>query len=318
MTTSFGDGPVAVSGPGMEVVRTGPQALVQDLGRPGHAALGVGRSGAADRQSLRAANGLLGNPDHLAAVECVLGGLVVRFDADLAVAVAGAPAPVTVDGEPAPHGTTIEVRCGQTVKLGVPGRGVRSYLAVAGGIDVPPVLGSRSTDTLSGIGPPPLARGDRLPIGAVPDGRVRADFVLPGWPTFATVQPVRAILGPRADWFVRPADLGLGEWVVTPDSNRVGIRLDRPAGTDPAHAPALGRAGDAELPSEGVALGSVQVPPGGRPVLFLPDHPVTGGYPVIAVVIGADVDLAAQARPGQRIRFVLIPSPVGPQGSASA
>jgi allophanate hydrolase subunit 2 len=134
------------------------------------------------------------------------------------------------------------------------------------------------------------------------------------------VLTLRAILGPRDDWFTAPTDLGVGDWVVSPRSNRVGLRLDRPApgendsaapvrdGAAAQQPPELRRKDSRELPSEGVVLGAVQVPPSGQPVLFLADHPVTGGYPVIAVVLDNDIDLAAQARPGQRLRFRLEPS----------
>nr|WP_275889532.1 biotin-dependent carboxyltransferase family protein [Nakamurella flavida] len=278
-------------------MRTGPLALLQDTGRTGHAADGVGRSGAADRASAARANALLGNDSGAAVLECTLGGLQVRAETDLVVAVAGAPAPVEVDKEPVPHATRFDLRAGQTLRMRAPRTGLRTYLAVAGGFAVPAVLGSRSTDTLSGIGPPPVAAGDVLPVGAsdepppstVPDAEIPADGPV----------TLRVRFGPRDDWFTDPSALTTGEWTVSPRSNRVGLRLQR---TDP-DAPGLIRAVEGELPSEGMALGSVQIPPGGEPVLFLADHPLTGGYPVVAVVLDADVDRAAQLRPGQRLAF---------------
>ena len=173
--------------------------------------------------------------------------------------------------------------------------------------------GSRSTDTLSGIGPDPLAAGEVVPIGAAPDPMLRVDPA--GAAASASgmhsrsdatdpMVTLRASLGPRDDWFVDSGDLMTGEWVVQPDSNRVGLRLDRAD-----EHPLLRRRRADELPSEGMPLGAVQIPPGGRPVLFLADHPVTGGYPVVAVVQDADVDAAAQLRPGQRLRFVLADAP---------
>ncbi|MET0864511.1 MAG: biotin-dependent carboxyltransferase family protein [Nakamurella sp.] len=287
---------------GMEIVRPGPLSLIEDLGRPGLASSGVGRSGAADRGSFLLANRMLGNPDDAAAIECTLGGLVVRARGEIEVLVTGAPAPAKVDGTPVEHGVRIPLQSGQELRLGVPRTGLRSYLAARGGIDVPSVLGSRSTDTLSGLGPAPLRAGDLLPIGRQPESEPADELTLPA----AEPQNPLALsvdLGPRDDWFVRPDDLLVGEWLVSPNSNRVGLRLDRPDPVD--DQPALRRQDDTELPSEGVALGSIQVPPSGQPVLFLADHPVTGGYPVLAVVRGTDVDLAAQARPGQRLRFVL-------------
>ena len=293
----------AVTG-AFEVLRPGPLSLLQDLGRNTLASVGVGRSGAADRSSYLAANRLLGNDDNAAAIECVLGGLVLRAVADVRVAVTGAPAPIAVDGEGVRSAGAIKLAAGQVIKLGASRVGLRSYLAVQGGFHVPAVLGSRSTDTLSGLGPKPLRRGDLLRVetatSAVKVVGARQDRVtVPD----QGVVTLRAVLGPRDDWFAAAADLAVGEWVVSPNSNRVGIRLDRPPGRPTPDAPALRRSDSRELPSEGLALGSVQVPPSGQPVLFLADHPVTGGYPVIAVVLQEDVDLAAQVRPGQRIRF---------------
>jgi biotin-dependent carboxylase-like uncharacterized protein len=168
-------------------------------------------------------------------------------------------------------------------------RGVRSYLAVRGGVTVPPVLGSRSTDTLSGIGPAPLRAGDRIPVGTSGGDVVGASAAEPAP---RTVLPVR--LGPRDDWFTPAARAALlaATWTVRPESDRVGVRLD---------GPVLARARPGELPSEPTLPGAVQVPPDGRPIVFGPDAPVTGGYPVIAVV--TDLDPAAQLRPGASVRF---------------
>jgi len=313
----------------LEVIRTGPLSLIEDLGRAGYAALGVGLSGAADRSSYAAANALLGNDVGAAAVECLLGGLSVTAVGELSIAVTGAPAPITIDGGPADHAARLEVADGQVVKLGTPKTGLRSYLAVAGGIVVPEVLGSRSRDTLSGIGPEPLRRGDSLPIGIAPrpgpgsavgstaPARSASSAADSSAARSANeIVTLRAMLGPRANWFSNPGDLASIEWIVSPQSNRVGLRLDRvepgsPPGSVPSEVAAgeraLRRKDSRELASEGLALGSVQVPPSGQPVLFLADHPVTGGYPVVAVVLDADVDQAAQFRPGQHLRFELIP-----------
>ncbi|WP_374454513.1 biotin-dependent carboxyltransferase family protein [Nocardioides sp.] len=279
----------------LDVVATGPLATVQDLGRPGLAALGVGRSGAADTDSMALANRLVGNAPGTSCVEVTFGGLEVRAHGGLTVALAGAPCPMAVDGrEVAPY-AVVWVPDGATLRLGTPTSGLRSYLAVRGGIDVTPVLDSRSTDTLSGVGPPPLEPGRRLRVG-------RARRPLPGVDLAPVRVPdsgdvwLRVARGPRDDWFTEAAyDALLGSpYEVTAESNRVGMRL---AG------PALERARDDELPSEGMVPGALQVPPSGQPTLFLADHPVTGGYPVIAVVVRADLGLAAQARPGQHIRF---------------
>ena len=173
------------------------------------------------------------------------------------------------------------------------------------------MLGSRSSDTLSGLGPAPLAKADELPIGpdicdAEPDAVIDRPTTVVG----EQITELRVIFGPRDDWFDNAADLAAGQWQVSPHSNRVGLRLDRATDSgqpDDGQPPALRRKQNHELPSEGLALGAIQVPPSGQPVLFLADHPITGGYPVIAVVIDDDIDAAAQLRPGQRVRFVTVP-----------
>jgi biotin-dependent carboxylase-like uncharacterized protein len=222
--------------------------------------------------------------------------LVLRADQHLTVAVTGAPAPASVDGTPVGHASVLELTAGQTLRLGMATTGLRSYVAVRGGIDVPLVLGSRSHDTLSGIGPAPLGSGDQLPVGPAPQTIPIVDFAPVADPSREIIE-VRAVLGPRDDWFADAAVLFEGEWVISADSDRIGARLDRRAG------PILERSVHRELPTEGMALGSIQVPPSGQPVVFLADHPITGGYPVVAVVIDADVDTTAQARPGQTLRF---------------
>ncbi len=279
----------------VEVIQAGPLATVQDLGRPGLGNLGVGGSGAVDPCSLRLANRLLGNPEGTAAIEITFGGLEVRAHGDLLVALTGAPCPVLVDDRPEPANSVVQVPAGATLRIGVPSSGLRSYLAVRGGVDVAPVLGSRATDLLSGIGPEPLAPGTVLPIGPTPGTELLVDHAALRAPTDGDVE-LRVVWGPRVDWFTDEAREALlaAPYVVTGESNRVGMRLD---------GSALERSREGELPSEGMVCGALQVPPSGQPTLFLNDHPVTGGYPVIAVVLSADLPLAAQARPGQRLRF---------------
>ena len=277
---------------GLEVLDPGPLTTVQDLGRPGLASYGVGPSGAADRSNAARANALVRNPPSAALLEVTLGGLRLVARAAAEVALAGAPVTLSVAGVEVGADSVVRLAAGTTLRLGRPSAGVRTYLAVRGGVDVPPVLGSRSTDLLSGLGPAPLRRGDVVPVGdlAPVDGAVPPARVVDG----AVVLPL--LPGPRLELFAADtfARLLAAPYVVTPDSNRVALRLDG--------AP-LHRDGAGELASEGVVRGAVQVPPGGRPVLFLADHPVTGGYPVVAVVPDAATDLAAQARPGSRITF---------------
>ncbi|WP_410627219.1 biotin-dependent carboxyltransferase family protein [Amycolatopsis sp. cmx-8-4] len=279
----------------MEVVSPGPYALVEDLGRPGYAHLGVAPSGALDTASLRLANRLVGNPEHLAGIEALLGGLSVRFTASATVAVTGPSVPVEVDGRSFGSHAPVFVGAGQTLVLGTPGAGLRCYLAVSGGIDVEEVLGSRSRDVLSGIGPSPLRSGDVLPLGPARGVPAGADVVAPAAAPASLVIPVTS--GPRHDWLESPAEGLSAWWTVTSESNRVGLRLD---GTPLRRAAAFA---EAELPSEGVVTGAIQVPPSGLPVVFLADHPTTGGYPVAAVVRTAGLSALAQARPGTRVRF---------------
>ena len=281
----------------LTVIEPGLRSLVQDSGRRGWAHLGVGRSGAADRPAMALANRLVGNEQGAAVVEVTNGGLELWFDASTWVAVTGAPLSVRVGARARWTHEPIAVDAGDVVRLGVPQRGLRSYLAVRGGLLVDPVLGSRSTDLMSGLGPSPLRPGDVLPVGLshgpVPVADVVASAMLAA-PDEDVVLPVQC--GPRAEWFEPEAvDLLLGErFEVTADSDRIGVRL---AG------PALPRRIQRELASEGVVEGSVQAPPGGRLTLFGPDHPVTGGYPVIAVVPSRALAPVAQLRPGQGVRF---------------
>jgi biotin-dependent carboxylase-like uncharacterized protein len=278
----------------IEVVRPGALTTVQDLGRPGLAHLGVGRSGAADLESLRLANRLVGNAEGAACLEITFGNFEARFDRAATVALTGAPCPVTVSGrEKFMHGPIHLIRTDR-LSVGVPTAGVRTYLAVRGGIAVEPVLGARSTDVLSGVGPQPVAAGMRLPVGDdAPD--VPCVDVAPVPPIPAEIV-LRVLPGPRDDWFTPAAltTLTSQPYRVSPHSNRVGIRLT---------GPTLDRARRGELASEGMVSGAVQVPPDGEPVVFLADHPVTGGYPIIAVLTEPDICLAAQARPGQVVRF---------------
>ncbi len=298
----------------LEVISTGLPILVQDDGRCGLAAVGVGRSGAADRASFARANALVANPAGTPALELTLANARLRVRGHLELALTGAAAAITLDGQPVAHATAFTARHGQLLELGVPKTGLRSYLAVRGGVAATSVLGSCSTDVLAGLGPAPLAAGDRVAVAEVspPVDSAHADSA-PANPAPASAAPARAtleatrissadlqlrvVLGPRHDWLANPEDLFTETWTVSSDSDRVGVRLEGPALE--RHPTLVG----AELPSEGVVRGAIQVPSGGTPVLFGADHPVTGGYPVVAVLTEASADQVAQARPGQRVRF---------------
>lgn len=279
----------------LQILRTGPLAVVQDLGRAGLAEVGVGRSGAADRRSHRLANRLVANPDDRATVEVTFGGLSARVrGGDVDVAVTGADTNPTANGMMFGTNSIQHVRDGQVITLGAPQAGLRTYLAVRGGICVTPVLGSRSYDVLSAIGPSPLQAGDELPVGDHTDHYPELDQA----PVAAiTGNPVELLVipGPRDDWFIDPDVLVHTDWVASDRSDRVGMRL--------LGRPMQYRYPDRQLPSEGTTRGAIQVPPNGLPVILGPDHPVTGGYPVAGVVIDEDIDKLAQVRPGQRVRL---------------
>lgn len=292
------------SGAYLQILSPGLHSVLQDTGRIGQTGQGVSRSGALDLGALRAANRAVGNRSDMACVETVLGGLRFTCHGHAVIAVTGAQAPVTLTSAsglqwPVDNYQPIELAPGDTVTLGAPSAGLRSYLAIRGGFDVTPVLGSLSTDTLAQVGPPALAAGDHLgftpPTGGTSVSLSEAPaFALPKTADTVTLD---VLMGPRSDWFTADAieRLSSQPWQVTAQSNRVGIRL---AGETP-----LERSNHQELPSEGTAVGAIQVPASGQPVLFLADHPLTGGYPVIAVVANYHLDLAGQIPVNAWIRF---------------
>jgi biotin-dependent carboxylase-like uncharacterized protein len=272
------------------VLATGALTTVQDAGRGGQAALGVGRSGACDRTSYRLANRLVGNAENAAVLEVTFGGLRLRADHDVMVVTTGARCEGTW-----PHNAPATLRSGDELRLGPPASGLRTYVAMRGGFAVDPVLGSRSTDVLSGLGPALVSVGDVLEIGE-PDHPAPGVDVAPVDDPEAGDVTVLVGPGPRRDWFTDEAwdSLVQQAYTVTSDSNRVGLRLE---------GEPLERTRNDELPSEGMVRGALQIPPSGKPVLFLADHPVTGGYPVVAYVVDDDVDRCGQLRPGQTLHL---------------
>jgi biotin-dependent carboxylase-like uncharacterized protein len=267
----------------LEVLDPGPLTTIQDAGRSGWAHLGVPPSGAVDPGTFANANELAGNRRDAPALEATLVGPTLRALRPVTVAVAGSR---SNDG--AWHlvpGTVLETG---------PAAGARLYIAARGGIAAEPVLGSCSTDLLTGLGPPPLQKGDMLAIGDAPPAAAGAP--VPG--TTAESRTLRVRLGPRDDWFTAAAVACLARdaWHVTANANRVGIRLD---------GPPLERTRLDELLSEGLVTGALQVPPNGLPILLLNDHPTTGGYPVIAVVSRDDLPRAGQLKPGDEVRFAV-------------
>ena len=255
------------------VLDGGALTTVQDLGRVGWAHLGVPRGGPLDRASAALANRLVGNPAEAALLETTMSGMRFAVQRAVTLAVTGAPCAVVVGGRAAPFAAAVAVPAGSEVRVGPAREGVRSYVAVAGGIDVADVLGSRATDTLAWVGPPRVVAGQRLPVGEQ-RGRPAGVEAVPR-PYGSLV--LGLLRGPRADWITRGAwdALDGAAYRVAPASDRIGLRLS---------GPRVPRARRDELPSEGIVLGAVQLPPSGQPVVFLADHPTTGGYPVVAVV----------------------------------
>ncbi len=279
----------------LAIREAGPQVTVQDLGRPGQAHLGVPRSGALDAPAHRLANRLVGNEESAATLECLGGQLSFRTRSAVTIAVTGARVPVVVDGRGRDWANAVAVPAGALVELGAATEGLRAYLAVSGGIAVDPVLGSRSTDLLSGLGPEPVGDGDVLPIGSPGRSPVPVEAVRTPPPS----RELRLWLGPRDDWFEEESVEAIdgSAYVVRSESNRIGLRLEG--------EPVRWRS-DQELASEGMVLGAVQVPPNGQPVIFLNDHPTTGGYPVIGVVLCDDLAVCAQLRPGDQITLRVV------------
>lgn len=276
------------------VVRAGALTTFQDAGRLGYAHLGVPRSGALDPAAFALANRLVGNPAPLPALETTFDGVALRFDQAATVAVTGAHGPVRVDGNQAGWALPLHIRPGATLDVRQADRGLRAYIAVAGGFAPVATLDSASTDQLSGLGPAPLRDGDQveigLPAGAPPVIDI-APYILPPSDSVIRLHP-----GPRRSWLTAQAEKALFScrYTVTPTSNRVAVRL---AG------PTLDRSHDVELPSEGIVWGSVELLPSGQILIFLADHPTTGGYPVVAVADHAAAGSLAQARPGSELRF---------------
>lgn len=274
----------------LTVTDPGLLTVIEDAGRPGHGGAGVTGSGAADMASAQVANDVVGNRPGDAVLENI-GGLSLTALQDVVVAVTGAGAAVTVDGRVRSLATPLLLTAGSTVSVGEARAGLRSYVAVRGGVrHNGEVLGSLSSDVLSGLGPDPLVAGSMIEVGAGHVAPTRH-----GTNPLRVPDVLRVVPGPRDDWFTGGAEALTGRaWTVSPASNRVGVRLS---------GAAVDRSDDRELPSEGMVAGSVQVPPDGQPVLFLRDHAVTGGYPVIATVIAEDLDAAAQLAPGATVRF---------------
>lgn len=273
------------------VLDPGPLTTVQDRGRPGWAHLGVPRAGALDRPAAALANRLVGNVETAAVLETTVGGVELRVRDGCWAALTGADGAAYVDARPVGRHQPVWLPAESVLRVGPALQGVRTYVAFQGGVEAESVLGSQSTDTLAGVGPSVLRAGTVLRVGK-PTGAPR---MLPAPAVRRRSGVLRIHRGPRSDWLAPGAweSLLASAWMVGADSNRVGLRLTGPL--------LERRAG--EIASEGMPLGAVQLPPSGQPVVFLADHPVTGGYPVVGVVDTADLWIAAQAAPGETLRF---------------
>jgi KipI family sensor histidine kinase inhibitor len=292
------------AGPHFKVLASPLPATFQDLGRFGQTGQGVSASGALDQASFNAANRLTGNPAGTPCLELVLGGFSFESSARTVIGLTGAPCPVMITAKgqsiTRPAYEPISIEPGDIVTIGNPERGMRSYLSVRGGFAVTPILGSAATDTLAVVGPALVKAGTVLGLKTdMHDLASVSIFETPAFdfPTVKDVVTLDVVLGPRTDWCTQKGleTLAGQIWQVTPQSNRIGIRL---AGETPVE-----RTNNAELPSEGTATGAIQIPPNGQPVLFLADHPLTGGYPVIGAVAEYHLDIAGQLPINAKIRF---------------
>lgn len=282
----------------IRILDPGPQTTIQDLGRVGQLRYGIPPSGPVDRFAFILANRLVGNPDGAAALECTLIGPRFEAEAACAVAVTGADMPFSVNGTEAPRWATVALAAGDVVKLGPARSGVRGYVAVAGGLDVPLVLGSRATylrGRLGGLAGRALAKDDRLRAFAAAPPRARRvpPRAVPGYGGEPTL---RVVLGPQADRFTKEgigALLG-GAYEMLHDADRMGARL---------RGPRIAHARGHDIISDGIALGSIQVPGDGQPIVLLVDRQSTGGYTKVATVCSFDIGRIGQVRPGQSVRF---------------
>lgn len=282
----------------IRILEPGPQSTVQDLGRPGQLRSGIPPAGPIDHHAFVLANRLVGNADGAAALEATLIGPRFTVDGPCAIAVTGADMPLTVDGQEAPAWTTLRLRAGATVRLGPARAGVRGYLAFAGGLDVPPVLGSRSTylrGRLGGVHGRALRKDDVLRLGQAAEPPIR-EVGRPARPALGGEPTIRVVLGPQADRFTAEgiaAFLG-GPYEMLPQSDRMGARLK---------GPRIGHVRGHDIISDGIALGSIQVPGDGQPIVLLVDRQSTGGYTKVATVCSFDIGRIGQVKPGQHLRF---------------
>ena len=283
----------------MQIILAGPLSTIQDSGRTGYLKSGIGTSGVMDRESYETANRLLGNSRNEAVIEATLMGPVISFDSDCVCCITGADMSPQLDKTPVAMYRPFLIRAGQTLSLSMAVNGCRSYIGFAGGIDVPCVLGSRSTNLkchMGGFKGRALQNGDILSLGftdADPSGLIHNQAAKP---VFASSITVRVIEGPQAEYFTDKGkhDFYHHPYVVSPESDRMGYRME---------GPAIENVNGVDIVSDGIAPGSIQVPPSGKPIILLADRQTTGGYAKIATVISEDISKIAQLKPGDTIVF---------------
>ncbi|HEU5196593.1 MAG TPA: biotin-dependent carboxyltransferase family protein [Methylomirabilota bacterium] len=281
------------------VLDPGPQSIVQDLGRAGHLREGIPPSGPVDVRAFVMANRLVGNPDDAAGLECTVMGPRFTVERVCAIAVTGADAPVTVNDTTAPQWATLVLKPGDTVRVGAAVNGVRVYVAFSGGIDVPRVLGSRATylrGRLGGLEGRALRRGDTLRLAPHTGPRRPRRLAAAEIPALESEPVIRVVLGPQADRFTKDGlhTLVSSPYLMLPQSDRMGARLS---------GPRIAHAKGHDIISDGIALGSIQVPGDGQPIVLLVDRQSTGGYTKVATVGSFDIGRIGQVKPGQRVRF---------------
>lgn len=282
------------------VLNPGLLTTVQDQGRWGYQQFGVPVSGACDPHSAAMANIFVSNDPGEGVLECTLMGPQLRFDCDEVIAITGGDLSPSLDGKPIPTYTAVEVKAGQTLRFGAPKTGCRAYLAVAGGFDIPKVMGSQSTymkAALGGLDGRKLQKGDVLKLKApvATFANIRQRHISPEFLP-RPVYTLRVILGPQDDAFTEKgiADFLGSEYTVTQEFDRMGCRME---------GPVIEHKNGGDIISDGIAFGAIQVPGAGKPILMLADHQTTGGYTKIANVITADFRLAGQLKGGDKVRF---------------
>ncbi|MFY9803153.1 MAG: biotin-dependent carboxyltransferase family protein [Candidatus Acidiferrales bacterium] len=286
----------------IRVLAPGLLTTVQDLGREGFGPVGVSPSGAADAISLRLGNRLVANDEGAAALEMTLLGGTFIFPEGANVALTGSDFGATLDDARLAVGTSVEVRPGQTIRLGPTKSGARCYLCVQGGIAVKPFLGSAATHLLSGLGGfkgRALRKGDAVPIGSAAKPFRNRALASQASENLYLRKVLRVTPGPQADWFSESSLRAFyaSAYRVGEQSSRMGLRLE---------GPAISQRGEGQMITEGVALGAIQIPTEGSPIILFVEQQTTGGYPKIANVISADLHRVGQLRPRDEIRFELV------------